>query len=132
MEPPSQGTVGSIKHGAQLNSNIAIMSGIGAGINYQLNSHLSLTSSLDADRSADAVAEIFKLNSIFFPSSHSANNYMEFSVGLSWWFNFSARKKSGFYQPHNPTDKELIKSRIEKKKGKSSPLIKPIWYDSKK
>lgn len=133
VESPSDGAVlGSVKHGTQLNSNVAIMSGIGAGINYQLNSHLSLTGSLDANRSADAVGEIFKPHTIFFSSSHSVNNYIEFAVGLSWWFNFSKKKKSAYFHPRNPTDRELIKSKIEKKKGQSSPLNNPIWYDSQK
>ncbi len=113
-------------------SNVAILTGIGAGINYQLNNNLSLTGTFDVNRSSDAIEELYKIHKLFYNSSHSVNNYIELSFGLSYWFSFGTQKKSLFYNSRNETDKQLIRTRIEKEKGKNSFSNKPTWYNNKK
>lgn len=113
-------------------SNVAILTGIGAGINYQLNNNISLTGTFDVNRSSDAMDELYKIHKLFYHSSHSVNNYIELSFGLSYWFCFGTHKRSLFYNSRNETDKQLIKTRIEKNKGKDSNSIKPTWYNNKK
>lgn len=113
-------------------SNVAILTGIGAGINYQLNNNLSLTGTFDVNRSSDAMEELYKIHKLFYHSSHSVNNYIELSFGLSYWFSFGTPKRSLFYHSRNETDKQLIRTRIEKEKGKNSYSNKPTWYNNKK
>ena len=113
-------------------SNVAVLTGIGAGINYQLNKNFSLTGSLDLNRSSDAVEDIYQIHKIFYPSSHSVNSYISLSFGLSYWINFSRQKESAYFKPKNETDKRLIQSRIARKKGKSSPSNRSVWFDNKR
>jgi len=113
-------------------SNVAILTGIGAGINYQLSNNLSLTGTFEVNRSSDAIEELYKIHKLFYSSSHSVNNYIELSFGLSYWFSFGIQKRSLFYNSRNETDKQLKRKRIEKKKGKNSYSNKPTWYNNKK
>ena len=133
LDPLPQGTAPVTSESKKkFASNVAVLTGIGVGINNQLSNNFSLTASFDLNRSSDAADEIYKVHKLFYHSSHTVNNYMELSIGLSYWFSFGSRKKNDFYNSRNETDKQLTLSRIEKKKGLSSVSNKSIWYESKK
>jgi hypothetical protein len=117
----------------KLNSNVAIMSGIGAGINYQLSDHLSLTGAVDINRSSDRVQEILYVHKLFYNSSYTVNKFAEISVGLTYWFSWSSQKKSSnYYRPMSETQQLILQSKIERKKGKSSKSYQSIWFDRKR
>lgn len=116
-----------------LNSNVAIMSGMGAGINYQLSDHLSLTGAVDINRSSDRVQEILYVHKLFYNSSYTVNKFAEMSVGLTYWFSWSSKKKSSdYYRPMSETQQLILQSKIERKKGRSSKSNQSIWFDRKR
>lgn len=115
-----------------LNSNVVIMSGMGAGVNYQLSDHLSLTGSVDINRSSDRVQEVFFPHKLFYNSSYTVNKFTELSVGLVYWFSWGTKKKgsdSNYYRPRDETQQLILKRKIERRKGKSSRSNHPLWYD---
>lgn len=116
----------------KFDSNVAVLTGIGAGINYQLNKNFSLTGSLDLNRSSDAVEAIYQIHKIFYRSSYSVNSYLSLSFGLSYWINFSKQKESSYFKPKNETEKQLLKSKIAREKGKSSAANHSVWFNGKK
>ena len=126
------GTVTNPDSKGKFLNNVAVLTGVGAGIKYQLNSNFSLTSSLELNRSSDAVEEVYQIQKIFYNSSHSVNSYIALSFGLSYWFNFSAQKESSYYKPKSETEKRLTQSKITRKKGKSSASNQSTWFNSKK
>jgi hypothetical protein len=113
-------------------SNVAILTGIGAGINYQLNTNFSLTGSLDVNRSSDAVEDIYQIHKLFYQSSHTVNSYIAFSFGVSYSFKFAKQKVSNFYNPKTETDKNLLLSKIARKKGRYSAANHSVWFNYKK
>lgn len=112
-------------------NNVAIITGLGIGINYQFTNNLSLTSTFELNRSSDAVAEIYKIHKIFYHSSHTVNNYSSLTFGFCYAYNFSKRKNSAFYSSKTETDKKLLQAKIARKKGKSSTANLPAWYNHK-
>ena len=116
-----------------LNSNVVIMSGMGAGINYQLSDHLSLTGAVDINRSSDRVQEIFYVHKLFYNSSYTVNKFTELSVGLSYWFSWkSPKKSSNYYRPMSETQQLILQRKIERRKGKNSESNQSIWFDGKR
>lgn len=113
-------------------SNVAILNGLGVGINYQLNNNFSLVSSFDLNRSSDAVEAIYQIHKLFYRSDNSVNSYIALTFGLSYCFNFSRPKKSTFHYSRTETERHLIQSKIERKNGKSSAANKSVWYNNKK
>ena len=117
----------------RFNSNVAIMSGMGAGINYQLSNHLSLTGAVDINRSSDRVQEIFYAHKLFYNSSYTVNKFSEISVGLTYWFSWSSPKKStNYYRPMSETQQLILQSKIERKKARSAKSNHSIWFDRKR
>jgi hypothetical protein len=82
-----------------LNSNVALLSGLGAGMNYQLSRHFSLSGSGDINRTTDALDEVIKIYKIPYFSSHTVNNYMEITMGITYWMNFEPKKKASTSRP---------------------------------
>jgi len=82
----------------------AFVSGLGAGINYQLSDNFSLIGSLDINNSANGANDIFQLPKLF--TSNHINYYSQLSFGLAWWFD--------------------IRRSASQKDDSSS-----IWYDSR-
>lgn len=114
----------------QFNSNVAVMSGIGTGVNYQLSDHLSLSCGADLNRSSNKLGEIFYLHKLFYNSSNTVNKFAELSVGLTYWFSWRAPKKGyNYYRPRNETQQLILKRKIERKKGKASRSNHSGWYD---
>lgn len=111
--------------------NVAIITGIGFGINFQFTNNLSLVSTLEINRSSDAVAEIFYIHKVFYHSTHTVNNYSSLAVGLCYSFSFSKQKKSTYFSSKTETEKKLQESKISGKKGKSSTANLPSWYNPK-
>lgn len=112
--------------------NVAIVTGLGLGINYQLTSNLSMIGTVDLNRSADVVDDIYKPYKIFYKSPNTVNSYASIAVGLSYALNFSEKKRSTFFHSRNETDKKLLESKIIQRKGKKSKVNLPVWYNFKK
>jgi len=68
----------------------ALVTVLGAGLNYQLTDNFSLTSCLDINKSSNGVDGITHFYKIFYSSNH-LNYYMQASLGLSWWFNLRSK-----------------------------------------
>lgn len=117
--------------GNEFVKNVAIITGIGIGVNYQMNNNLSMVGTVDINRSSDAVAEIYKIHKILYHSSNTVNNYSSLTLGLCYTFNFSEQKKSSYFDSRTETEKKLIQSKIRRKKGKSSKANLPGWYNLK-
>lgn len=113
-------------------SNVAVLTGIGGGINYQLSNNISLTGSIDLNRSSDSAGDIFQIQKLFYRSPNSVNSYLALSGGISYWFNFSKPKSSTYFHQKTETEKLLLKSRIDKRKGISSKENLPEWYNNRK
>lgn len=111
--------------------NVAIVTGIGLGINYQLTSNLSMIGTVDLNRSADVVDDIYKPYKIFYKSPNTVNSYASLSVGLSYALYFSEQKKSTFFHSRTVTDKKLLESKISHRKGKKSKSNLPVWFNHK-
>lgn len=111
--------------------NVAVITGIGIGINYQFTNNLSLVGTFDLNRSSDAVADIYKIQKIFYHSANTVNNYSSIAIGLCYSFNLSKVKKSTFSNSGTETEKRLTQFKISKKKGKLSKSNLPIWYNYK-
>lgn len=113
-------------------SNVAVLTGIGLGMNYQLSNNLSLTGSFDLNRSSDSAGDALQIQKLFYNSPNTVNSYIALSVGLSYWFNFSKTKASSYFKARTETEKLLLQSKIEKKKGRSSAKNNSDWYNYKK
>ena len=127
---PGEGVPGSEK--SRMLTNVAVLSALGAGINYQLSHHFSLTAAVDINRSSDRPQEVIYIHKLFYNSTYTVNKYVEASVGLAYWFSFSAKKKSTYYRSRPETERLILQQRIEKKKGQSSDSNYPIWFDHKR
>jgi hypothetical protein len=110
-------------------NNVAVLTGIGVGINYQLNNNFSFISSFDLNRSADAVEDIYEFYKLFYHASHTVNNYISLSFGISYWFNFYRSQGAKYYKPRTETERQLIQSKIVRKKGRYSTANRSVWYN---
>jgi hypothetical protein len=117
---------------SKLIGSVAMVSGLGAGMNVQLNKHFSLSGSGDINRTVDAVAEVFKIYKIPTSSSHTVNNFMEITIGLTYWLNTNTKNKSNAFRSRSKTQRHIKQSKTEHKKGKSSNSTILPWYDSKR
>ena len=113
-------------------SNVAVLTGIGAGFNYQFSNNFSILGNFELNRSSDAVDAIYQINQLFYASSHSVNSYFTLSAGLSYNFSFSKQKKSTFFKLGTKTEKQLVQSKISRKKGISSTQNLSKWYNFRK
>ena len=118
--------------GNQFIKNVAVITGIGIGINYQLTNNLSLIGTFELNRSADIASDIYKIQKVFYHSPNTVNNYASLSGGICYAFNFSKQKKSSFFNSRNETEKRLLYSKIERKKGRYSKANLPPWYQHSK
>ena len=109
--------------------NVAVLTAIGGGINYQISKNLSLTGSVDLNRSSDSVGDLYQPQKLFYNSPNTVNRYMVFTGGISYWFNLSQSKKSSFFKARTETEKVLIQSKIIQHKGIKSKENKSDWYD---
>ncbi|MFY9154020.1 MAG: hypothetical protein WAO52_18510 [Prolixibacteraceae bacterium] len=109
--------------------NVAIVTGIGIGVNYQLSSNLSLIGTVDLNRSADVVDDIYKPYKIFYNSENTVNSFTSVALGLSYAINISEKKRSTFFNSNSETDKRLKQVRIKRKKGHKSTANLPVWYN---
>jgi len=112
--------------------NVAIITGLGIGFNYQFTNNLSTIGTIELNRSSDAVSEIYRIDKIFYHSTNTVNNFSSITIGLCYSFNFFKRKKSTFFNAGTETNKRLLQSKIAKTKGKSSTSNRSPWYNKKK
>lgn len=126
------GTVTNPDSKGKFLNNVAVLTGIGVGIRYQLNNNFSLNSSFELNRSSDAVEEVYKIQKIFYNSSHTVNSYIALSFGLSYWFNLSKQKETAFYKPKSETEKRVTQSKKIKAKSRSSGSNQSVWFNSSK
>lgn len=110
-------------------SNVAVLTGMGGGINYQFTKNFSFTGSFELNRSSDSAGDVFQVQKLFYRSPNTVNRYMAFSGGISYWFNFTKPKKSSFFKARTETEKVLIQSKIIQHKGIKSKENKSDWYD---
>lgn len=110
-------------------SNVAVLTGIGTGLNYQISKNFSLTGSFDLNRSSDSAGDVFQIQKLFYRSPNTVNRYIAFTFGTSYWFNFTKPKKSSFFRARTETEKVLIQSKIQQHKGIKSKENKSEWYD---
>jgi hypothetical protein len=129
-----QDELGNVNIGSEekLLSNIAVLTSMGAGINYQLINHLGLTCSFDLNRSSDAIGDIYKIHKIFYNSSHTVNSYIAFSFGFSYSFNLIKQNKSRYYKSTDSTKNRILQLKKEQKKRKPSAVKHSTWYNSKR
>ena len=132
MSDGSQIPATNSSSGDKFIKNVAIITGLGIGFNYQFTNNLSTIGTLELNRSSDAVSEIYRIDKIFYHSTNTVNNYSSITVGLCYSFNFSKRKKSTFFNAGTETNKRLLQSKIAKTKGKSSTSNRSPWYNKKK
>lgn len=110
-------------------TNIAVLTGVGAGVTYRISGNLSLITTFELNRSSDMGADIYKIHKIFYDSPNTVNKYITFSTGLSYSLNFSSSKESSYFTPKTEKDKKLLGRKIKRLKGKSSKAIRPDWYE---
>ncbi|MDP2338070.1 MAG: hypothetical protein Q8N05_16815 [Bacteroidota bacterium] len=131
LQDGSQVSVAGSSGNNKYQTNVAVITGLGIGLNYQFTNNLNIVGSFDLNRSSDAVADIYKFHKIFYHSSNTVNNYSSIAVGLCYSFNLSKRKKSTFTKAGTETDKRLIQSKISREKGNRSKTTLSIWYKPK-
>jgi hypothetical protein len=110
-------------------NNVAVLTSLGGGINYQISNNISITGSIDLNRSSDSAGDVFQIQKLFYRSPNTVNSYMAISGGICYWFNFTPPKKSSFFRARTETEKVLIQSKIQQHKGIKSKGNKSEWYD---
>ncbi|MFA5328822.1 MAG: hypothetical protein WC384_13600 [Prolixibacteraceae bacterium] len=117
--------------GNEFIKNVAVITGIGLGINYQLAGNLSLIASAELNRSADAAADVYKIYKIFYHSENTVNNFTSLTAGLRYTLNPSDKKKSTYHSSHSSGAKTIQQSKTKKKSRKALDSNYSIWYKSK-
>ena len=73
-------------------SNVAVITGLVNEFTFNLNRDLSLMLTAEFNRSSDTPRDIYKPYKLFYYSSHTVNNFINISVGLSYQFGFVKNK----------------------------------------
>lgn len=116
--------------GNEFIKNVAVITGIGLGLNYQLTGNLSLIGSAELNRSSDAGSDVYKIYKIFYRSENTVNNFASLTVGLSYNLNLSGTKKSRSKLRSGGSGK-TGSSKTSKKNGKVSGSNYTIWFNPK-
>ncbi len=69
-------------------SNIAVITGIGAGVTYKLNSNLRLTGMAEYNRSSDTMQDLYRPYKLFYYSPNTVNNFLFVSIGINFRMDF--------------------------------------------
>lgn len=111
--------------------NVAVLTGFGLGMNHQISNNFSVIATVELNRNADVVTDVYKIYKIFYHSENTVNNYIVAGIGLSYTFNFSEIKNSSYFNSRTETERRLLLSKIRKAKGSTSRSNLPIWYRSR-
>lgn len=109
--------------------NVALLSGLGIGLNVQLNNNFSLTGTFEYNRISDIASDIYKFHKLFYDSGNTLTHVTCLNAGISYAFNFSEKKKSTYFRSRTQTEKRLLNQKTVRKKGRSSAANRPVWYN---
>lgn len=109
--------------------NIAVMTGLGLGLNHQLSDHINLTGAFEINRNSDNGGDIYKPFKLFYNSKNTVNNYISLSFGLTYSFNLTKQKKSGIFNSRAVMEYKLFLYRKKVAKKKSSKPRYSTWYN---
>ena len=109
--------------------NIAVMTGLGLGLNHQLSDKLNLTATFEINRNSDNGADVYKPYKLFYNSENTVNNYASLTLGLAYTFNLSKQKKSGITNFRSEMEYKLFQYRKKVAKKKSSRSGHSTWFD---
>lgn len=104
-------------------SYAVIGTGIGLGMNYRIATDLFVVGAWEYNRSTDAMADVYKIHKIFYPSPNTVNHYSAVAMGLSYNFDLvEARKKNiSYFKRRSELGKRLKHAHI---RYKNKHLIK--------
>lgn len=99
-------------------SYAVIGTGVGLGMNYRIANDIYMVGACEYNRSTDAIADVYKIHKVFFPSPQTVNHYSSLSFGLSYRFDLvEARKKNiSYYQRRSELGKRLKQVQIKHKR----------------
>ncbi len=123
---PNTGSSGS----SSIIKNVAVLTGFGLGVNHQISNNLSVIVTVELNRNADEVNDVYKIHKIFYHSENTVNNYIVAGIGMSYTFNFSEIKNSSYFNSRTETERRLLLSKIRKAKGTTAKSNLPVWYRS--
>ncbi len=109
-------------------SNVAVLTGLGVGINRQFTNNLSMICSFEINRTSNVAQDIVQIQKLFYHSKNTVNNYSSLTVGVSYTFNLSKHKTSGIYNFRTETEKRLLQHRKSNAQRKSLRAKHSLWY----
>ena len=102
------GSVGEPEGDRGFLNNVAVGHGGGVGFNNQLTDRLSLTGTVELNRTSDAAADVYRVDKLFYPSGSSVNSYFTVSGGICYTFNLGNREKKGSSRIHSETSQSKV------------------------
>lgn len=102
------GSVGEPEGDRGFLSNVAVGHGGGVGFNYQLTDRLSLTGTVELNRTSDAAADVYRIDKLFYHSGSSVNSYFTVSGGICYTFNLGTKEKKGSPHIHSETSQNKV------------------------
>jgi hypothetical protein len=89
-------------------NNVAVGHGGGVGFNNQLSDRLSLTGTVELNRTADAAEDVYRVDKLFYHSESSVNSYFTLSGGICYTFNLIKKEKKGSPRIHSETSQSKV------------------------
>lgn len=89
-------------------NNVAVGHGGGVGFNNQLTDRLSLTGTVELNRTSDAAADVYRVDKLFYHSESSVNSYFTLSGGICYTFNLGKKEKKGSPNIHSETSQSKV------------------------
>jgi hypothetical protein len=75
-------------------SNIAVITGIGAGLTHRIGPKIHLALEAQLNRSSDTVEDVYKVYKNFYDSPNTVNHYALITTGIIYEIHFSGKKKA--------------------------------------
>lgn len=89
-------------------NNVAVGHGGGVGFNNQLSDRVSLTGTVELNRTSDAAADVYRVDKLFYHSESSVNSYFTVSGGICYTFNLGKKEKKGSPNIHSETSQSKV------------------------
>jgi len=105
---PADGSVGEPLGDKGFLNNVAVGHGGGVGFNNQLSDRLSLTGTVELNRTADAAEDVYRVDKLFYHSESSVNSYFTVSGGICYTFNLGKKEKKGSPHIHSETSQSKV------------------------
>ncbi len=105
---PTDGSVGEPLGDKGFLNNVAVGHGGGVGFNNQLTDRLSLTGTVELNRTADAAEDVYRVDKLFYHSESSVNSYFTLSGGICYTFNLGKKEKKGSPHIHSETSQSKV------------------------